>query len=204
MVGRRGSRPHQWVGAGLAVLVLGGGEQVRAQLQESAGRNGYTALVTVPVHGGEPGGAEGDGIGPTLGPPSNLVIPASHRELVRAMWGQSGTFRRQCQRIGRARTLTVNVHTFRQTRTADAITRLVHRPGSGLVADLYLAQLDRIVELLAHELEHIIERLEGIDVGQLSRRVPHLVWSTADGSYETRRAIHSGQTVASEVVMAQK
>ena len=93
---------------------------------------------------------------------------------------------------------------FRRHARLHAATHLVHRRGSGLVADLYLAQLDRVVELLAHELEHIIERLEGIDVRQLTRRVPHLVWSTANGRYETRRAIHSGQTVASEVAMAQK
>ena len=120
------------------------------------------------------------------------------------MWEQSPTFRRQCQRIGRDRTLTVHVHPFHQTRTAAATTQLVHRRGSGLVADLYLGQLDRVVELLAHELEHIVERLEGIDVVQMTRRVPQLVWSTADGRYETRRAIRSGRTVASEVAMAQK
>jgi hypothetical protein len=98
----------------------------------------------------------------------------------------------------------VYVHPFPQTRRADAITRLAHRPGSALVADLYLARLDRFVELLAHELEHVIERFEGIDVSQLTRRVPQLVWMTAAGMYETRRAIYSGQTVASEVALAPK
>jgi hypothetical protein len=120
------------------------------------------------------------------------------------MWERSRTFRSQCQRIGRERALTVYVHPFPQTRTAGATTRLANRPGSGLVADLYLARLDRFVELLGHELEHIIERVEGIDVSQLTRRVPHLVWTTAAGSYETRRAIYSGQTVASEVALAPK
>jgi len=120
------------------------------------------------------------------------------------MWEQSPTFRSQCQRIGRDRTLTVHVHPFRQTRTAAATTHLVQRRGSGLVADLYLSQLDRVVELLAHELEHIIERLDGVDISQLTRRVPRLVWATANGAYETRRAIQSGQTVASEVAMAKK
>jgi hypothetical protein len=120
------------------------------------------------------------------------------------MWEQSPTFRRQCQRIGSDRTLTVQVHPSPQTPTFHATTRLVQRRGSGIVADLYLARLDRVVELLAHELEHIIERVEGIDVSQLTRRVPHLVWATANGTYETSRAIYSGQTVASEVAMAQK
>ena len=89
-----------------------------------------------------------------------------------------------------------------------ATTRLVHRRGSGIVADLYLAKLDRVVELLAHELEHIVERLEGIDVVQMTRRVPQLVWSTADGtvrdeasdSFGSDRRIRSGD--GAEVISA--
>ena len=185
------------------MLVVSGDEGIRAQSQESARRTGYTAPVSVPLRA-SPVDAEADTTAARSGPPANLVVPASHQKLVRAMWEQSPTFRRQCQRIGGGGTLTVHVHPFPQTRAAAATTRLVHRAESGLVADLYLAQLDRVVELLAHELEHIIERLEGIDVRQLTRRVPHLVWSTADGTYETRRAIYSGQTVASEVSMAKK
>jgi hypothetical protein len=203
MVGLGGTQQHRWVVvmAGVSVLVLSGGEHIRAQSQESAGqRTGYTALVSVPV--GESSDPEGDS--PASGPPPNLVVPASHQKIVRAMWEQSSTFRSQCQRIGRERSLTVHVHLLPQTRQADATTRLTPRPGSGTVADLYLAKLDRFAELLAHELEHIIEHVDGIDLSQLTRRVPQLVWITAAGGYETRRAIHSGQIVASEVALASK
>lgn len=204
MVGLR-SQVHQWVVTGVAVAVLAGGEGIRAQSPVSARRTGYDALVSVPVQTGDPGDVEGDSTATTPGLPSNLVVPASHLKLVRSMWEQSPTFRRQCQRIGSDRTLTVQVHVSPQTLTFHATTRLVQqRGGSGIVADLYLAKLDRVVELLAHELEHIIERVEGLDVSQLTRRVPHLVWATANGTYETSRAIYSGQTVASEVAMAQK
>jgi hypothetical protein len=202
MVELSGSQQRRWVVAAVSVLVLSGGENIRAQSQESAGRPGYTALVSVPGPIGESADPQGDSR--ASGPPPNLVVPASHQKMVQTMWEQSPTFRSQCQRIGRERTLTVYVHPFPQTRRADAITRLAHRPGSALVADLYLARLDRFVELLAHELEHVIERFEGIDVSQLTRRVPQLVWVTAAGMYETRRAIYSGQTVASEVALARK
>lgn len=204
MVRLRGSQVHQWVVTGVAVAVLAGGEGIRAQSPESVHRAGYDALVSVPVQTGDPGDVEGDSIAITPGLPSNLLVPASHLKLVRTMWEQSPTFRRQCQRIGSDRTLTVQVHASPRTLTFHAATRLVQRRGSGIAADIYLAKLDRVVELLAHELEHIIERVEGIDVSQLTRRVPHLVWATANGTYETSRAIYSGQTVASEVAMAQK
>ena len=204
MVGLRGSELHPWVVAAVAVLVLSRAESTRAQSHESPRRAGYTALVSVPAETGGSGDVDGDTPAATLGPPPNLMVPPGHRNLVRRMWDQSATFRRQCQRIGAARTLTVHVHAVPRPPTSEARTRLVHRPGSGLVADLYLSQVDRAVELLAHELEHIIERVDGIDLHQMTRRVPDLVWTTSDGMYETRRAIHSGQTVASEVAMARK
>lgn len=202
MVGRRGSQAHQWVVAGVAALVVSGNEGIRAQPHESARRTESTAPVS--AHMGEPRSAEEDRTAARLGPPANLVVPASHQKIVRTMWEQSPTFRSQCERIGGGRTLTVHVRPFPQMRSTDAATHFVHRPGSGLIADVYLFRLDRFVELLAHELEHIIEQVEGIDLGQLARRAPHLAWSTANRMYETRRAIHSGQTVASEVAMAQK
>ena len=194
----------QWVVAGSAVAVMAGAEALHAQSPESTRPPGYEALVSVPAPSGAPGDVEGETAALTAGLPSNLLVPASLLTLVRTMWDQSPTFRRQCQRIGSDPTLSVQVHVSPQTLNFHATTRLVQRRGSGIMADLYLAKIDRVVELLAHELEHIIERVDGVDVSQLTRRVPHLVWATATGAYETSRAIHSGQTVASEVAMARK
>ena len=51
---------------------------------------------------------------------------------------------------------------------------------------------------LAHEFEHLIEQLDGVDLRALAkegeaRRLP-------DGAFETERAIAAGQQVAGEVV----
>ena len=48
MVGLRGSQVHQWVVAGVAVLVLSGDEGIRAQSQESARRTGYDGSCLSP------------------------------------------------------------------------------------------------------------------------------------------------------------
>ena len=204
MVAKRCSRVQRCVAVGIAVLVLSGSASIRAQ--ESVRQRAYTPLVSAPAHTAEAGHADQPNTIITLGlgPPPNLLVPSSHHKLVRMMWEQSPSFRRQCERIARESMLTVRVHLFAESRAADATTRLVNRPGSGLEANVYLGQPTRVIELFAHELEHVIERLEGIDVGQVARRLPDQVWITGDGIYETRRAIHSGRTVASEVTNARK
>ena len=97
---------------------------------------------------------------------------------------------------------------FAKHVTAAATTQLVHRRGSGLVADLYLAQLDRVVELLAHELEHIVERLEGIDVSaddtsRSATRLEHGRWEVRDEAsdpFGSDRRFRSGD--GAEVISA--
>ena len=139
MVRLRGSQVHQWVVTGVAVAVLAGGEGIRAQSPESVHRAGYDALVSVPVQTGDPGDVEGDSIADHARAPIQSRGTGKPSKLVRTMWEQSPTFRRQCQRIGSDRTLTVQVHASPRTLTFHAATRLVQRRGSGIVADIYLA-----------------------------------------------------------------
>jgi hypothetical protein len=137
------------------------------------------------------------------GLPANLVVPASHRHVLQEMWEKSPTFRVQCERIARARGLIIRIHLFpSKARLANGSTHLVIKPGAALTADVYIGQHKRVVELIAHEIEHIIERLEGIDLSQVARRAPDVVWASAEGEYETRRALRSGLVVASEVMNA--
>jgi hypothetical protein len=183
---------------GVFALVLSSGAAVDGESAGTLRQPTYAQLLETPLDGGLATDSERPTSLVAPGPPPNIVIPATHRNLVQTIWERSPTFRRQCERIARDRTLTVRVHLFRQDRVGDASTHLVARSGAGLTADVYLGEAHRAVELLAHELEHIVERLEDIDVTQLARRVPDLVWRTGDGGYETKRAIQAGLTVASE------
>ena len=57
----------------------------------------------------------------------------------------------------------------------------------------------RYVESMAHELEHVLEHLDGTDLPRLARqRVNGVVRS--GGQYETARAQWVGRRVAAEVV----
>ena len=51
---------------------------------------------------------------------------------------------------------------------------------------------------IAHELEHILERAEGVDLPGQSARKDSGVWMALDG-YETQRAIDRGRQVVREV-----
>lgn len=195
--------------AAAAALTLAGSVVLHGQ-SEAVDRQAYYPALIVAAHGA-PATNEARQAERTVtsaaapGPPPNLVVPESHRNLLRNMWEKSPAFRSQCERIARDPRLTIRIHLFAsKARLANASTRLVTKPGAALIADVYLAQHSRAVELIAHEIEHIIEQLEGIDLIQIARRAPDAVWASADGEYETRRAIRSGLTVASEVMNARE
>ena len=53
--------------------------------------------------------------------------------------------------------------------------------------------------MIAHEFEHIVEQLDGLDLPRLARLAPGTVWATGDQTFETQRAIAMGRLVAREV-----
>jgi hypothetical protein len=171
-------------------------------------RSSYPTLVTAPADAVEPEAA-----GPSerktelgAGLPPNLVVPVSHQALIQAMWQQSRTFRHQCARIDDARNWRIRVHVAVPWHAGRvrAATRITHRSGDRIEATIYLARLDDPIELIAHELEHIIEQLDGVDLSDWTTRARAAATATRDGEFETQRAIHTGRTVAQEVKDGQK
>jgi hypothetical protein len=188
-----------WAVAGPTALMLSAGAVVAAQSDERGRPAAYVSLLgTRSETERDPGATTRS----AQGPPTNLVIPASHRGLARMTWQKSITFRRQCERIAREPRLTVRVQLFPPSPRAPASTRLLVLSEGVQTADVHVSDATRFVELLAHEIEHVVEWLEGVDLSQAAQRAPHFVWMDAHGAYETRRAIHMGWTVASEVAEA--
>ena len=58
--------------------------------------------------------------------------------------------------------------------------------------------LGDFTELLAHELEHVIEQLDGIDLAAKAAVANSGVRSCTDGTFETSRAVRIGTVVALE------
>jgi hypothetical protein len=119
------------------------------------------------------------------------------------MLRESPTFRRQMLRIAAAHQLVVYLKMTAPMwpKSVRATTQFV-RGGNGLLAAIIeITPLDNDVELIAHELEHVIEQLDDIDLRARARQPNSGVHATMGGGavFETIRATRVGQQVAREV-----
>jgi hypothetical protein len=135
--------------------------------------------------------------------PPNLVVPSAFRRIVDSMLRWSPTFRRQCLRIANAPRMTVLVDWLYPPATdrARARTTLSTAPDGGRQAIVAIRPLDDDVELIAHEIEHVIEQLDEVDLRTLAS-VPTSGVHRCDGggeAFETIRAIRAGLAAADEV-----
>ena len=133
--------------------------------------------------------------------PANLVAPQMLQPLLSRMWKQSRTFRRQCARIHAEARLLVRVYTGATfSQSGGRAATHIHRGATGLEAEVYVAsRASDPIELIAHEFEHIIEQLDGVELPRLARLAPATVWATGYQRFETQRATQTGRLVAAEV-----
>jgi hypothetical protein len=131
---------------------------------------------------------------------SNLTISSTYQPLVDAMLARSATFRRQCARIAAAPLLSVIIRSDPPVGTrAKALTEIKRLPGGRVEAVVQIAHSSQVGELIAHEIEHILEQLDGVDLRAKSQLRGSGVRRIADlEAYETTRAIVTGQRVARE------
>jgi hypothetical protein len=110
----------------------------------------------------------------------------------------SATFRQQCLRLDAPR---VRVQIRRDPMLLDkpyrAIT-IIHRSADEIVASVVISGFGDPTEWLAHELEHVIEQIEGVNLARLTQ-AGQGAWHSVEGSFETIRAIRAGHTVRHEV-----
>ena len=140
---------------------------------------------------------------PGVALPSNLAASAVFQATLERMWQLSPTFRRECRRLSAAPRLRVNLlleDLARRPSSYAARAAMKRQKGVLVSVDIHLTRLGDPVELIAHELEHVIEQLDEIDlevhVGSGN------VWKRDDGAFETRRAIEVGRRVVHEVSLA--
>jgi hypothetical protein len=123
------------------------------------------------------------------------------RPLVERMLASSATFRGQYCRAADAPGLMVGVVLDPSLPVEIVRSRTtIRRYQSGLiVAIVAIAPGRRQEEWIAHEFEHILEQLEGVDLPALAVAQAGRVWSTGTGMFETARAVEAGRTVLSEL-----
>ena len=134
----------------------------------------------------------------------SAILPGSDigavREVLERIWRGSPTFRRQCARLAGARaTLVIGFHHLRHANDAHAETVVTRR--GGLRATIHLRANDMdLVTHLAHEVEHVLEQLDQVDLAVAVAGRVHGARATRYGeAFETSRAIAVGRLVAREV-----
>jgi hypothetical protein len=139
---------------------------------------------------------------PFEGVPPNIAIPTSYRAVVAEMYRYSPTFRRQCHRLGRASDVRVRItaSVLHGMSPDAALTRIVRDRAGGIDAGVELGVSGDLVTLIAHEFEHILEQLDGVDLPVMATRTASGVYLVpGSGHFETERAIAAGRQVADEV-----
>jgi hypothetical protein len=135
--------------------------------------------------------------------PSNLIASGTYREVLESMIHGSATFRRQCLRIAAESRLSIRLEpsTTSWTHGARAMTHIARQPFGVMSATIGISPLENQVELIAHELEHIIEQLDDVDLASQAALPDTGVHALEAGgtAFETARAVRVGLTVAQEV-----
>jgi hypothetical protein len=138
--------------------------------------------------------------------PPNLEIPAIYHADVVRLVERSPTLRRQCAAIAAA---AVTVHVV----VHDVAPLLDECRASGTFRRLQSGRLDARIdlpfnrdfpELLAHELEHVLEQIEGLRLPDLADRRVSGVKRTRAGAFETQRARDAGRAAALEVEASER
>ena len=114
---------------------------------------------------------------------------------------RSPTFRRLCLDLAEARAV-VALEWGRGDSQSRAFSRIEMQDGV-VVALVSIPPVGEAIELVAHEVQHVLEKTRGLDFEAESKRPGSGVWR-AFGGYETQAAIDIGRQVAMEVREARR
>lgn len=128
-------------------------------------------------------------------------IPRPVRTLIEQIYRASPTFRRQWARLAQARML-VKITLDHEWIADGSCARSIITRTRGLRVHIELRAADPdAARHLAHEIEHALEALDGVDlVDAAARRLHGIV--RRGRTFETRRALAIGRQVAAEVGLA--
>ena len=130
--------------------------------------------------------------------PCRLLAHAHLRPLLEQLWSSSVTFRQQCRRLAGAQAVVLLQGASAEETAWDAESRIGVLGNGQVMARVRVRVGRESVEVIAHELEHVLERIDGVKLSlDASRRGSGT--TLAGGAYETRRATEAGRRVAKEV-----
>jgi hypothetical protein len=135
-------------------------------------------------------------------PEPGIRVTPMLQPCVDVMLERSRTFRSLYRAIGRRTDLRVVITLDERSPSAKGGRRAettITRTGSLRDARVVLFDADHPVELIAHELEHVREQAEGMNLPLLASAHWPGIFRLFDGTFETSRAQDTGVSVADEV-----
>ncbi len=132
--------------------------------------------------------------------PCRVVAAPTLREAFEEGWERSQTIRSQCEELAAARAV-VALEWVAADSLSHARTGMTVR-GGVVAATIGIPAVGETIVLLAHELQHVIEKTRGLDVEAEARRHGSGVWKASSG-YETQGAIDVSHRVTAELREAQ-
>jgi hypothetical protein len=139
-------------------------------------------------------------LGSVLHLPETIQVADELRRSVDTMLRKSPAFRLQCRQIARVPHLyaRIRIDGWLAGKPYRARTTVHRLPSGAIVADIDITPVGDPTEWLAHELEHLIEQADGLELRDLARRRQG-AWQSVDEMFETDRAIQMGRTVLDQV-----
>ena len=129
--------------------------------------------------------------------PVNIQAGIFRRDMVRLL-ERSETFRAQCGRVAATRYLRVVFSVARSLPEGSRAQTTIERYQAGaMVAFVSMKFAEDYVELIPHELEHVIEQIDHVQLSEEAAR--QQAWRSPNGADETRRAMAAGLRVRQEV-----
>ena len=127
--------------------------------------------------------------------PCRVIAKLPLRKVMDKGWDRSETIRRQCEELALARAVVVlewgSSDSQSHAKTGMAIQDDV------VVARVRIPPVGQTIVLLAHELQHVVEKTRGLDFEAEAKRPGSGVWQAFDG-FETQGAIDIGRQVEAE------
>lgn len=133
--------------------------------------------------------------------PPNVRMPGAMQTAVNELLAHSSVLRRQCAVIAAARDrVRLTIVAVRPDLTGcRARASFAFRSPTRFEAEIDLPFTRDFPELIAHELEHVVEQIEGVNLRRLAAQQASGVDEVAVGTFETMRAQQAGRAAAVEV-----
>jgi hypothetical protein len=130
--------------------------------------------------------------------PCRVLAHAQLQPLLLQLWSRSATFRQQCRRLAGAQALVLLQRASAKETVWNAESRIGVLDNGHVLARVRVRTGRESVEIIAHEFEHVLERIDGVQLALDAMR-PGSGTTLAGGAYETRRATEAGRRAAKEV-----